>query len=55
MSYKWMTSRLAIMMGGRVAEELTFGKEKHHLRRFVRYRPGNQACPRDGDRVGLLR
>jgi cell division protease FtsH len=27
MSYKWMTSRLAIMMGGRVAEELTFGKE----------------------------
>jgi cell division protease FtsH len=27
MSYKWMTSRLAIMMGGRVAEEVTFGKE----------------------------
>ena len=27
MSYKWMISRLAIMMGGRVAEELTFGKE----------------------------
>jgi cell division protease FtsH len=27
MSYKWMVSRLAIMMGGRVAEELTFGKE----------------------------
>ncbi|MBT9288786.1 ATP-dependent zinc metalloprotease FtsH [Prosthecodimorpha staleyi] len=25
--YKWMTSRLAIMMGGRVAEEITFGKE----------------------------
>ncbi len=25
--YKWMTSRLAIMMGGRIAEELTFGKE----------------------------
>ncbi len=27
MSYKYMVSRLAIMMGGRVAEELTFGKE----------------------------
>jgi len=27
MSYKWMVCRLAIMMGGRVAEELTFGKE----------------------------
>ena len=27
MSYKWMTSRLVIMMGGRVAEELKFGKE----------------------------
>jgi len=27
MSYKWMVSRLAIMMAGRVAEELKFGKE----------------------------
>ena len=27
MSYKWMVSRLIIMMGGRVAEEITFGKE----------------------------
>ena len=27
MSYKWMISRLAIMMGGRVAEEQKFGKE----------------------------
>ena len=27
MSYKYMTSRLAIMMGGRVAEEFKFGKE----------------------------
>jgi cell division protease FtsH len=26
-SYKWMVSRLAIMMGGRVAEEVKFGKE----------------------------
>jgi len=27
MSYRWMISRLAIMMGGRVAEEIRFGKE----------------------------
>ncbi|MEC9344175.1 MAG: ATP-dependent zinc metalloprotease FtsH [Pseudomonadota bacterium] len=27
MSYKWMVSRLAILMGGRVAEQLKFGKE----------------------------
>jgi cell division protease FtsH len=27
MSYKWMVSRLGIMMGGRAAEELKFGKE----------------------------
>jgi len=26
-SYRWMISRLAIMMGGRVAEEIKFGKE----------------------------
>jgi cell division protease FtsH len=28
MNYEQMTSRLAILMGGRVAEELTFGKDK---------------------------
>jgi cell division protease FtsH len=28
MSYEQMTSRLAIMMGGRVAEEMVFGKDK---------------------------
>ena len=28
MSFEQMTSRLAIMMGGRVAEEMVFGKEK---------------------------
>jgi len=27
MSYRWMISRLAIMMGGRVAEEIRFGKD----------------------------
>src|SRR5215210_2372896 len=28
MSYEQMTSRLAIMMGGRIAEEMTFGQDK---------------------------
>jgi len=28
MSYEQMTSRLAIMMGGRIAEEITFGRDK---------------------------
>ncbi|MBO1915590.1 cell division protein FtsH, partial [Microvirga sp. 3-52] len=28
MSYEQMTSRLAIMMGGRIAEEMIFGREK---------------------------
>jgi cell division protease FtsH len=28
MSYEQMTSRLAIMMGGRIAEEMIFGKDK---------------------------
>ena len=28
MSYEQMTSRLAICMGGRVSEEIIFGKEK---------------------------
>ena len=28
MSYEQMTSRLAVLMGGRVAEEIIFGKEK---------------------------
>ena len=28
MSFEQMTSRLAIMMGGRIAEEMTFGKDK---------------------------
>ena len=28
MSFEQMTSRLAIMMGGRIAEEITFGKDK---------------------------
>ena len=32
MSERQLLSRLALMYGGRLAEELTFGKEKHHHR-----------------------
>jgi cell division protease FtsH len=53
MSYKQMTSRLAIMMGGRVAEETDLRQGEHHLRRTVRHRSGHQAGPRDGHPVGL--
>ena len=55
MSYKQMTSRLAIMMGGRVAEEMIFGKEKVTSGASVRHRAGDQAGPRHGDPLGLLR
>ena len=34
MSYKQMTSRLAIMMGGRVAEEINLRQGEDHLRRL---------------------
>ena len=54
MSCEQMTSRLAIMMGGRVAEEMVFGKEKVTSRRGLRHRAGDQARPHDGDALGLL-
>ena len=55
MSLEQMTSRLAIMMGGRVAEELVFGKEKVTSRRGVRHRAGDQARAHDGDALGPVR
>ena len=48
-----MTSRLAIMMGGRVAEEMVFGKEKVTSGAAVRHRAGDQARPLMVTRWGL--
>ena len=55
MSYKYMISRLAIMMGGRVAEELKFGKENITSGACLRHRAGDQAGARHGHPLGLLR
>ncbi len=52
MSLEQMTSRLAIMMGGRVAEELIFGREKVTSGRVVRHRAGHAAGAHDGDALG---
>ena len=54
MSFEQMTSRLAVLMGGRVAEELVFGKEKVTFRGAIRYRAGHKVGSRDGDALGLL-
>ena len=52
MSREQMTSRLAIMMGGRVAEEMVFGREKVTSRGRLRHRAGDQARPPDGHALG---
>ena len=52
MSLEQMTSRLAIMMGGRVAEEMIFGKEKVTSGRRLGHRAGDAACPHDGHPLG---
>ena len=54
MSVEQMTSRLAIMMGGRVAEEMIFGKEKVTSGAAVRHRAGDAPRPHDGDALGPL-
>ena len=54
MSFEQMTSRLAIMMGGRVAEEIDLRQGQGHLGRAVRHRAGDPARPHDGDALGLL-
>jgi cell division protease FtsH len=55
MKFKQMTSRLAIMMGGRVAEELTFGKENVTSGASSDIVQATKLGPRHGHRVGLLR
>ncbi len=55
MSLEQMTSRLAIMMGGRVAEEIDLRQGEGHLRRVFRHRAGDQARPHDGDALGPVR
>ena len=55
MSREQMTSRLAIMMGGRVAEEMVFGQRQGDVGRRLRHRAGDQARPHDGDALGPLR
>jgi hypothetical protein len=52
MSTIQMISRLAIMMGGRVAEETDLRQREGHLRRIVRHRAGDQAGPGHGHPVG---
>jgi cell division protease FtsH len=53
MKLEQMTSRLAIMMGGRVAEEMIFGKEKVTSGASVGHRAGHASGPHDGDRWGF--
>src|SRR6266849_1925369 len=53
MSREQMTSRLAIMMGGRVAEELVFGREKVTSGAASDIEPGTKRARMMGTRWGL--
>ncbi len=55
MTCEQMTSRLAIMMGGRVAEEMIVRSGQGYFRRGLRHRAGDPPCSHDGDALGLLR
>ena len=54
MSLEQMTSRLAIMMGGRVAEELVFGKDKVTSGAPSDIEQATKPGAHDGDALGLL-
>ena len=54
MSYEQMTSRLAVLMGGRVVRGDHLRQGQGHLGRAERHRAGDQARPRHGDALGLL-
>ena len=55
MSLEQMTSRLAIMMGGRVAEEMVFGKEKVTSGAASDIEQATKLAPPDGHALGSVR